>query len=177
MESVALTYAKALFNLSLEEDNSELMLAEVNSVYDITKDNDSFIKLLDSRSISKEEKKTIVTNIFEDRVNRSLYNFIRLLIDKSRIHNLSRICVEYKKVYLDYYEIKEAKIYSATKLSTEKMAEFKASLERKYDSKFIVENFVKEELIAGIKIVIGDLVIDGSVDNKLAKLKESIMYK
>lgn len=177
MESIALTYAKALFNLSLDENNSELMLAEVTDIYDITKENDSFIKLLDSRSISKQEKKDIVTNIFEGRINRSLYNFIRLLIDKSRIHSLSTICVEFKKVYLEHFKIKEAKIYSATALSAEKIEEIKSTLETKYNSKFIVENFIKEELIAGLKIVIGDLVIDGSVENKLSRLQSSIMNK
>ena len=47
-------------------------------------------------------------------------------------------------------------------------------LENKYNKKFIINTHIDENLIAGVKVVIGDLVIDGSVSNKLERLKSSI---
>lgn len=174
MESVALTYSKALFSLSMEEGISEEILNETKFVYDVITSNKELLKILDSKSIEKEDKKEIIVKIFGQEVNKNLLNFMKLLIDKSRIHNLDQICLEYRKIYLEYNNIKEAKIYSATKLSTEKMDELKEGLENKYDSKFIVENIIDEKLVAGVKVVIGDLVLDGSVSNKLARMKSSI---
>lgn len=174
MESVALTYAKALFSLSIEEGNSNEILDETKFIYDVITSNKELIKILDSKSIEKEDKKEIIVKIFGQEVNKVVLNFMKLLIDKSRIHNLDQICLEYRKAYLEYNNIKEAKIYSATKLSDLKMEELKLGLQQKYNSDFIVENIIDEKLVAGVKVVIGDLVLDGSVSNKLERMKSSI---
>jgi len=174
MESVALTYAKALFSLSLEENNSDVILKEIKEINTIILQNKELIKILESKSIDKENKKEILEKIFKGKINNDLLNFLKLLIDKSRFHNIIRICDEYKKMYLEYNGIKEAKVYSASKLTEKKLDEIKVSLENKYSSKFVVENFIDEKLVAGVKVVIGDLVLDGSISNKLDRMKSSI---
>ncbi|MDF9867697.1 F-type H+-transporting ATPase subunit delta [Bacilli bacterium PM5-3] len=174
MESVALTYAKALFSLALEENNSDVILDQIKEVKDIALENDDLLKILDSKSIDKETKKQILVKIFDGRIDKSLLNFMKLLVDKSRIHNLISICTEYRKIYLEHNGIKEAKVYSAHELTSTKLNEVKEALEVKYQTKFVVENFIDEKLVAGIKVVIGDLVIDGSISNKLDRMKSSI---
>lgn len=174
MESVALTYAKALFLLSLDDNKSEEILQQTKELSSIISSNRDFIRLFDSKVISKEDKKDIIVQIFNKDFDKSLINFMKLLVDKSRIQYLGKICQEYNKLYLEHNKIKEAKIYSASKLSDAKVEELKKALEEKYNSEFIVENFIDESLLAGIKIIIGDLVIDGSVNNRLEKMKASI---
>ena len=175
MESVAQTYAKALFSLSIEKKTSEELLNEVKDISSLVESNGDLIKILDSKSIDKEKKKEIVDTIFSGKIDNDLQNFLKLLIDKSRINYLEQICLEYKKIYLDYHKIKEAKVYSVTKLSQEKLNEIKEGLELKYNSKFTVENFIDEKLVAGVKVIINDLVLDGSVSNKLDRMKSSIV--
>lgn len=175
MESVAQTYAKALFMLSIDEKTSEELFDEVKQLSLLIGSNEELIKILDSKSIDKEKKKEIIDNIFSGKIDKNLLNFLKLLIDKSRIHHLDQMCLEYKKIYLDYNKIKEAKVFSVTRLSQEKLNEIKEGLEMRYESKFIVENFIDEQLVAGIKVVINDLVLDGSVSNKLDRMKSSIV--
>lgn len=174
MESVSLTYAQALLLLSLEDDNSKEVLDQTEEISKIIASNKDFIRMFDSKVITKENKKEIISNIFEKQFNHDLVNFMKLLVDKSRIQYLKRICDEYKKLYLEHYQIKEAKIYSANKLSQANIDEIKESLEKKYNSTFIVDTFIDKDLIAGVKIVIGDLVIDGTIKNKFKKMKASI---
>ena len=128
-----------------------------------------------NRNISKNEKKNIIINLFEDSVDGILLNFLKLLVDKSRINHLKEICKEYKKQYYFHYNIKEAKVYSSSKLSDEKIEELKKTLEEKYNNKFIINTYIDESLIAGLKVIVGDLVIDGSISNKLNRMKESII--
>lgn len=175
MELVAQTYANALFSLALDENNDEEILVQLNDIFSVIERDDSLIKLMINRNITKNEKKNIIISLFEGKVNKILLNFLKLLVDKSRINQLKEICKEYKKQYYFHYKIKEAKVYSSSELSDEKIEELKKSLEEKYNSKFIINTFVDENLIAGLKVVIGDLVIDGSISNKLNRMKESII--
>ena len=174
MEAVAITYAKALFSLSQEEKNSEAILEQMRDIQNIVLTNKELMKILDSKSVDKETRKELVDKIFRGKIELSLLNFIKLLIDKSRVHNLVQICDEYRKIYFEFNNIKEAKVYSASKLNDVKLNEIKEGLEKKYNSNFVVENLVDEKLVAGVKVVIGDLVLDGSVTNKLERMKSSI---
>lgn len=177
MESVSLVYAKALFSLALEERVDKEIFEEINDLHKLIVHDKSFVKLMDSRTISKEEKKQIIDKIFKDKISVNLLNFLKLLIDKFRFNSLEKICLEYKNVYYEHYGIKEAKIYSAMALSKAKLAELKESLEKKYNCEIILEPFIDESLLAGLKVVIGDIVIDGSVSNRLVQLKRSITLK
>lgn len=174
MELVAQTYANALLSLAIDDKNDERIMDQLNDIYGVIDKDNSLIKLMENRNISKNEKRDIIITLFDKKVEKTLLNFMKLLVDKSRINELKEICVEYRKQYYEHYGIKEAKVYSATKLSNETINELKVSLEEKYNKKFIVNTFIDENLIAGLKVVIGDLVIDGSISNKLDRLKDSI---
>lgn len=174
MESVAKTYAKALLLLSIENDDSKEILDEIKLIEDGLKANPEFIKILDSKSLTKDDKKTLIKNVFEAKINKQLFNFMQLLIDKGRIRYLKDICKDYKKLYYKHFNIKEAIIYSAKPLDQKRIDLIKDSLQKKYQEDFMVENEVDTSLIAGIKVVIGDLVIDGSIKNKLDRMQESI---
>lgn len=175
MESVAQTYASALFSLAIDENKDEKILNELEGIFLLVDKDNSLVNLMANRNISKQEKKEIIIRLFEGKVDLTLLNFLKLLVDKSRIRNIKDICKEFKLQYYSHYGIKEAKVYSATPLSDENIAELKTSLEKKYNSKFIINSYLDETLIAGLKVVIGDLVIDGSIANKLDRMKESIM--
>lgn len=177
MESIALVYAKALFSLSLEENEDKRIFEELSEIYSIIEHDDSLIKLLDNKVISKDEKKKTLGLIFEDKLEKNLFNFLKLLIDKSRFNSLKKICLEYKKLYFEHYNIKEAKVYSATQLSDAKLNDLKTTLEQKYNCDFVMQTFIDKDLVAGLKVVIGDTVIDGTINNRLAKLKQNIILK
>lgn len=174
MESVAQTYAKALLLLSIESDTSKQTLDEVKLIEDSLRNNPDFIRILDSKSLNKDDKKELIKNVFASSISKQTFNFMQLLIDKNRIRNLMEICKNYRKLYYKHFNIKEAIIYSAQPLGKDKVDLIKESLQKKYQEDFMVENEIDKNLIAGIKVVIGDLVIDGSIKNKLDRLQESI---
>jgi F-type H+-transporting ATPase subunit delta len=175
MEAIATTYAKALFSLALQEENDQEVLNQINDIKDVFDQNDGLIKILDSKNLNKDDKKDLINKLFENSLNKNVFNFLKLLIDKNRINKIKEICLEYKKVYLEHYHILEARVYSVNLLDEKKLNDIKAILEERYQSSFIIENCQDANLIAGIKIYINDIVIDGSLDNRLKKLKESIM--
>lgn len=177
MSNVASVYAKALFDLAKENNDLENTYQQVQIVKEIINVDLNLLSVLKSIHVEKSEKKEIVNNIFKKYLNNDMNNFLKLLIDKNRIGYILDICKEYKKIYLESINTKEAIIYSTIDLSENQIQEIKLELEKQYDCLFIIENKIDSNLIAGIKITIGDYVIDGSLNNKLKSLKEQILLK
>lgn len=174
MDSASNAYAKALLMIGLENDKAQLYLQQTKSLSSIFTNDKKLQIFLSSVVISKDEKKALIEKVMKDYFDQDLLNFLKLLIDKSRINFLPEICHEYKNLYYEHYDIKEAIIYSSQPLKEEKISEIKKGLEDKYHQDFVVENVIDSSLIAGVKVVIGDTVIDGSVKNKFARLKANI---
>jgi F-type H+-transporting ATPase subunit delta len=177
MESVANAYASALFSLSLETDKTDKTLKEINQVKDILINNNELFDILKSRSLTKDEKKELIDNIFSKLLDKNVLNFIKLLIDKSRISYLLDITKEYRQIYLDHFQIKELIVYSSKALTKTDLKKIKDHLESQNNEKYDVYNKIDESLIGGIKVQINDLVLDGSIKNKLDRMKQSILEK
>lgn len=174
MDSASNAYAKALLMIGLESDKAELFLEQTKDLANIFTNDKKLQVFLNSVVISKDEKKALIENTLKAYIDQDLLNFLKLLVDKSRINNLNEICNDYKVLYYEHYNVKEAIIYSSTPLSEEKIAGIKEGLESKYHQDFVVENKIDTNLIAGVKVVIGDIVIDGSLKNKFARLKANV---
>ena len=61
---ISKTYADALFELAIEENQTVSFRQEVESLLQILKDNEEFHKFMNHPKIPKEEKKAALENIF-----------------------------------------------------------------------------------------------------------------
>ena len=86
MELVAQTYANALLSLAIDDKNDEKIMDQLNDIYGVIDKDNSLIKLMENRNISKNEKRDIIITLFDKKVEKTLLNFMKLLVDKSRIN-------------------------------------------------------------------------------------------
>jgi len=177
MEGASANYAKALFDLSLEEGTQDKVLKEVNDINSVFEQNPDLMKVLASKNISKNDKKDLITNVFKKYVSKNVLNFLKLLVDKSRIKLITEICQAYKKAYYKHFNIKELEIYSTVELTKKEIDQIKDAAAQKFNQTLQPINNVDTSLIGGIKIKIDDLVLDGTIANKLDRLKETILNK
>ena len=175
MDAIATTYAEALFSLSLDDNKEDQIFEETKLISACFNENKAILKIFDARELNIESKKSILSKVFANRVSSDTYNFLRLLVDKRRINYILDMCQEYKRMYYLYKNIKEATVYAVALLEKEQIEAIKLALENKYESEFVINNVVDESLIGGVKIMIEDVVIDGSIANKLKRLKSSII--
>lgn len=166
-------YAKAVYELALDENKEEVFKDCFNIVLEGLKDKD-FDAVLSSPFIDKEEKKKLVKNIYKALDETFLY-FLYVLIDNHRISLIRNISDAYNQLLLEKRDILKIQIYSAVKLSSMQMIHLTESLQQKYkDKKIELENIVNDKLIGGIQIVSGGESMDMSLKNSLAKLRDSL---
>ena len=78
---VASRYAEALFQVGEETDSTDKLYGELKAVVDIVKENKDFSNILRSPLVSKEEKKDLITKVFEGKLSLNMINFLKILAD------------------------------------------------------------------------------------------------
>jgi len=175
MESVYKSYAIALFELANEAKKLEIYQEETKAISNILKDNKDFLELLMNQFINKDEKKQLLDNVFKNKIDGMILNFLKLLVDKSRFNLSIEILNEFNSLANDYRGIKEGILYTASKLDKAKVEAIETKVAKKIGKKVELKEVVDETLIGGFKVVISDLVIDNSIKNKLESLKNDLV--
>lgn len=103
-----------------------------------------------------------------------LQNFVRVLVDNERLQVLPEIRDLFVDLKNEHEGVKEAEIASAFPLDDATLATLKADLENRFKSKLNISVSLDPELIGGVRIAIGDEVIDASVRGKLANMAAAL---
>lgn len=169
------TYGEALFELAKENQAIDTMLEEVTFVKDVLASNEDLNKLLNHPQITKEEKVTVIENIFKGVVSDEITGLLVIIMEKGRFNELVAIFDYFIARVREDKNIGVAYITSAVNLSDKQ----KEKLERKLLTttkyqKFEMNYIVDSSLIGGLIIRIGDRVVDSSIKSRLAHLVKDL---
>ena len=103
-----------------------------------------------------------------------LQNFIRVLVDNERLQVLPEIRDLFVARKNEHEGVQEAEIASAFPLDDATLTNLKADLENRFKTRLDVRVSLDPELIGGVRIAIGDEVIDASVRGKLANMAAAL---
>ncbi len=115
-----------------------------------------------------------VALLLPDGVSEAFGNFLAVLADNRRLALLPDIAGLYAELRAEAERIVKAKVTSATTLPAAELDTIKAALKRRFGRDVDVETAVDAELIGGAVIDAGDVVIDGSLRSKLARLQTAL---
>ncbi|MDE5546227.1 MAG: ATP synthase F1 subunit delta [Anaeroplasmataceae bacterium] len=167
-------YAKALFELAIEEKKTELFLDSLNGILDVISANKDFYKMIASPLVDINEKLKVVREVF-DSMDATFKEFLCVLIRNDRFVLIEQITEEYNQMLSDYNSILKIEVISSEKLSKERLKEVTKSLEQRYpDKKLKIENTVNPKILSGLQIICNGESLDMSLKNRLTKLKNSL---
>lgn len=171
---VSKRYAKALFSLGQEDGQFMLYGKDLMEFTQFCQDNRDFRQVIANPIFGVEDRKKVLQII----LNKSSFsgvvkNFLNLLLDKDRIGAIEVITEYYARLTDGLSNIARAEIITARPLKAKVLGKLEKSLAKLTSKK--IESEVKEDkdLIGGIVVKIGDLVLDGSIRAQLGGLKES----
>src|SRR4249920_3043047 len=102
--------------------------------------------------------------------------FLTVLADNGRLVLLPEITALYAELMAEAQRVVKAKITSATQLDAGELAKLQAALKKRFGRDVEIETALDPELLGGAVIDAGDVVIDGSLRNKLARLESALTY-
>jgi len=167
-------YARALFSLGQEDGFFKRYGQELEEFADVCEENGDFRQVISNPIFDLDDRKRILKVVL-DRSGFSdlVKNFLNLLLDKNRIGAIEAITDYYARLNDEASNIAHAEITTARPLKEETLDKVLESLKRLTSKD--VKSEIKEDpdLIGGIVVKIGDLVLDGSIRAQLEGLKES----
>ena len=112
--------------------------------------------------------------ILSGKLDGQAENFVRVLAENNRLDLLPDIRTQFEAFKNEREGVVEAEVLSAFELSEAQLADLVQRLEKKTGRKVRAKVNVDRELIGGIKVVLGDKVIDGSARAQLGALETAL---
>ena len=125
-------------------------------------------------SLSDAKVAGIFISILSGKLDGAAENFVRVLAGNGRLALLPEIRTQFEALKNEREGVVEAEVVSAFELTQEQVADLVVRLEKKIGRKVRVQVRLDRELIGGIKVVLGDKVIDGSARAQLAALETAL---
>ncbi len=172
MKSASLQYATALADIVLEQGAAEparKQLEDFRATYDESAELRNF---LTSPAVSREDKHGVIEKLLA-RLGGSkiIRNFLFVMADNQRTHLLPEMVDTFELVLRQRQGIAEAEVTSAMALSAGQRSALVQTLERLSGKKIQARYSLQPELLGGAVVRIGDTIYDGSVRNRLERLR------
>lgn len=116
----------------------------------------------------------IFISILSGRLSGEAENFVRVLAENRRIELLPEIRAQFEALKNEREGVVEAEVHSAFELTEAQIADLVQRLEKKTGRKVRAKVQINKDLIAGVKVVLGDKVIDASARAQLGALETAL---
>jgi len=172
---VARRYAKALLRLAEEKNQAPQAGAELSRIAHFFERNpDLYLQLL-SPALSAGDREKFLNRMIElMSLSPQVANFILLLSRKGRLEHLQRIHAEFRLLSDQAAGLVRAQVTSARPVPEHEKARLVQALEKRTNKKVEAQFAVAPELLGGLKVQIGSLLLDGSISAQLKRLKEEL---
>ena len=172
--TVEKNYSFALFEAINEEgENLAGARAELDTVKAAVDSAEGFVKLMDTPTISNEEKLSVIKEAFSGKLSRCVYNFLCVVTEASRWDKFDKICAAFKELCNEKLGIAEITVTTAFPLTPAQLEQVKQKMSSIIGKKVVVSEKLDKSIMGGIVVDYGDTRMDGSVKTRLEGLKES----
>ncbi|MEA1961411.1 MAG: F0F1 ATP synthase subunit delta [Bacillota bacterium] len=173
-KSVARRYAEAFFGIAREQNKIDQYQTELETVVQSIQNIDQLKEYFAHLLIPPKEKKEVAQKIFAEQISPITLNFILMIIDKKRETYIELIVKEYVEMADESRNIKKAELFAATDVSDDELQSLAQKLSTASGKTVQLKLRVDPSLLGGIKIRMGDQIIDGTVTKKLEMLKNEL---
>lgn len=165
-------YAKALLGATEKQGNTDAVLGELESlVHDVLDKLPQFAAALRTPRIATEEKIAILQKAFGGKMSPVLLNFLKVAAEHSRLDCLPSIAQESRKLVNQLRGRVAVKLQSAQPLNNQLRDLIVARLQTLLGREVDLQASVDSELLGGLVVRVGDTVYDGSLANKLNRMR------
>ena len=173
MEEIAEVYARALFEAAMDHDVLDRVHDELGEFAEALDDDRTLQVFLFSPYFSSEEKREGVTKIVSDADER-MVNFLELLAERHRMPALFRIKREFDSRWADEHKLLPVTVTSAVELDESLVDEIGKRIEEQTDRRVELASNIDPEVLGGLKVQVGNMVLDGTVRNRLERLRKQV---
>jgi F-type H+-transporting ATPase subunit delta len=169
--TIARPYAEGLFKAAGAQGNG--LASQVQALADVA-GNAQLRSFADNPKVSAEQVFDLITSVAKGELAEPAKNLLRTVIDNGRLAALPEIATQFHALVNASSGVSDATLYSAFEIAPDLLADVVAALEKRFGRRLNPHVVVDPELIGGIRVVVGDEVLDTSVKARLEQMKVAL---
>ncbi len=172
MTHISREYAEALFQLALEDGNTEAFAEGLDLAERELKNNPAFLSLLASPAIPREERMEALSAAFRERMPMPELILLRLMVYRGHARQIGDMIACYRDLAREQRGESVAMVTTAVPLTAEETEKLRAKLEARFGRKIVINCQVDPALLGGIRVETEGRVLDGILKTRLHEIKE-----
>jgi F-type H+-transporting ATPase subunit delta len=169
--TIARPYADALFKASSSDlAATAAWLDELAAIAGSAQ----LLQFADNPKATAQQVFDVIVGVAKAPLNDAARNFLRVVIGNGRLAALPEIAAQFRALKNAQGGSSDARVYSAYPIDAAQLADVSAMLERRFARKLNVSVTLDDSLIGGIRVVVGDEVLDTSVKARLEQMKVAL---
>jgi F-type H+-transporting ATPase subunit delta len=173
VEEIARVYAGALFGAAMERGKLDAIRDQLGQFVDALNENREFQLFLFSPYFSSAEKIKGLKGALSD-AEPELLNFLELLLEKHRMPAIYRIRRNYDALWDKENKRLGVTVTSAVELDPEIVKRIGSEIEGQTGNTVELRSNVDPDILGGLVVQVGNMVLDTSIRNRLEKLRKSV---
>jgi F-type H+-transporting ATPase subunit delta len=172
LATIARPYAEALYKASGAELAATAVWLDELAVIAV---DDQLLQFADSPKVTVAQTFEVIAGVAKTALPEKAKNFLRTVLDNGRLSVLPEIASQFRALKNAQTGSSDAVVYSAFALDAAALAELAVTLEKRFGRKLNVLLEVEPALIGGVRVVVGDEVLDTSVKARLEQMKVALV--
>jgi F-type H+-transporting ATPase subunit delta len=171
LATIARPYAEALFAaVKSDLDGASRWVEELAAIAG----NAQLLQFAGNPRATETQVFDLIAGVAKTPLTDAAKNFLRAVIDNGRLGALPEIAAQFRALKNAQGGTSDAAVYSAFPIEGAALNDVKAALEKRFARKLNVKVELDAELIGGIRVVVGDEVLDTSVKARLEQMKVAL---
>jgi F-type H+-transporting ATPase subunit delta len=171
LATIARPYAEALFKATSKDLNGAAVWVDALSA---VAQNAQLQQFADSPKASTDQVFDLIAGVAKVDMPDAAKNFLRTVIENGRLNALPEMATQFRALKNAQSGSSDAVVHSAFPIDGAALAELAVTLEKQFKRKLNLSVVLQPELIGGIRVVVGDEVLDTSVKARLEQMKVAL---
>ena len=168
-------YGGALFSLAAEEGLLDEILEGLEAVQKAFDENPGYLRLVENPAVKKDERLGLLDEALRGGVHPYVLNFVKILCERGMLASLPGSCAEYRDSPYEARGIPPVPAWTAAPLSEAQRKALTDKLAKTTGKTILLTCSVDAALLGGVRLTYAGRELDGTVQGRLAKLREALM--
>ncbi|MEO0515068.1 MAG: ATP synthase F1 subunit delta [Planctomycetota bacterium] len=174
-DSVGRLYAQALMELSLEQQQLDTVAQELKDLCELVESDADLRRLITNPILGGSQRSEMLQRLFEGRISDLLYRFLQTINRKNRLAALPAIGSAFVTLLAAHRNEIEVEAHVASPMDAGTADRVAAGLGSTLGKQVTLTQHVDPSLIGGLKLRIGDRLLDASVQSQLRSIEQQLI--
>jgi len=173
LSTIARPYAEALYAAAKSGGQAAAWLAPLTALAQVA-DHPQVAEVLADPKLAKAQAVDLLAALSKQSLPDGMRNFVALIVDNDRVAALPQVAAQFRALKNADEGVADCLVETAFPLSDDQLKSLLASLARKFPLQLKPEVRVDPQLIGGVRVTVGDQVLDTSVRARLDQMRNAL---